>query len=325
MTATSTTSLPSSRADRVADRFASGPTLDSYHERVRALVDSVPAEGRVVVRRYARWSVTGPLQRKVDNEPVLTTQRLRWPLAKIKVAARFTIATLEVGISLAEATQSQLDSWIAEFPSHRPTLRAYVNWCSRHAYMARDLEVPATSSREVRRTLDDEQWLILAQRLMRLSADNDDPAARFAGLLVVLFGQTATSVAATPTDAVQVTPDRDVTILLGQTPLRLREPMARLALHIAADARRQRSPWLFASKQRGSHLSAERLSERMRKLGVPHLLLARNAARASLAVRLPPALLADRLGVSITAAVQWAKAVGAARGTYTGLRMGGSL
>jgi hypothetical protein len=60
----------------------------------------------------------------------------------------------------------------------------------------------------------------------------------------------------------------------------------------------------------------------MGKLGLPHLLLAHNAARAALAEHLPPALLADRLGLSISSAARWSTAVGAARGVYAGLRMG---
>jgi hypothetical protein len=91
--------------------------------------------------------------------------------------------------------------------------------------------------------------------------------------------------------------------------------MASLARNVAAAATSVGSPWLFPSAQTGSHLSAERLAERMRSLGVPHLLLVRNAARASLAEHMPPAMLAAR----------WSTAVGAARGVYAGLRMGTSL
>jgi hypothetical protein len=43
-------------------------------------------------------------------------------------------------------------------------------------------------------------------------------------------------------------------------------------------------------------------------------------ARASLAADVPPALLADKLGLSIGAAVFWSKAVGSARADYPGLR-----
>jgi ATP-dependent DNA ligase len=47
-------------------------------------------------------------------------------------------------------------------------------------------------------------------------------------------------------------------------------------------------------------------------------LRARNAARAALAEQMPPALVAEIVGMSNSAAEGWAKAGGAARGTYVG-------
>jgi hypothetical protein len=300
------------------------PTLDEYHRRVRELVESVPPENRVVVARYARWSVTGPLQRKVNNGAAVTTELARWPLGKIKIAVRFATAISQAGVPLSQVSQTHLDAWISEFPSHRPTLRAFARWCSHHGYMASDIEVPAASSRELRRSLDDDDRLDLAKRLL-YSAKRDDPRARLAALLILLFGQKNTAVASMPTAAVRFRAAREVEILLGSTAIRLREPMASLGTEVASRAQLLGSPWLFPSQQSGKHLTPAQLSRRMRKLGVPDLLLARNGARAALAERLPPALLADQLGVSLNAAVSWSKAVGAARGTYTGLRMGGTL
>ena len=165
----------------------------------------------------------------------------------------------------------------------------------------------------------------MAQTLLRPLKGDDDPVARLAALLVLLFGQKTTDIAAAPTAAVKITSPSRVELLLGATAIRLREPLASLARNTATAATDLGSPWLFPSRQTGSHLSAERLSERIRKLGLPSLVLARNAARAALARRIPAALLADRLGMSIIAATQWAKGMGAARAIYAGLRMGGQL
>jgi hypothetical protein len=282
-------------AHRRAERFSVTPTLDDYDRQVQSLLDAVPDPARVVVRRYARWAVTRPLQHKLATGKISSRGSTRWPMTKVKVAARFTAATSELGLALADVTQTHLDSWLAEFPSQRPALRAYVRWCARHRYMSSDLQVLAASSRDLRHTLDDDTRLALAEGLLRPPESNDDPSARLAALLVVLFGQKTTDVAATPTNAVRTTQSGHVELLLGYTAIRLREPIASLALDTAAAATRLGSPWLFPSTQTGSHLSAGRLSERMRKLGVPHLLLARNAARAALAEHMPPAMLADRL------------------------------
>jgi hypothetical protein len=67
-------------------------------------------------------------------------------------------------------------------------------------------------------------------------------------------------------------------------------------------------------------MSSDQFRRRLTRVGVTSVLPARNSARASLAVDLPSALLADQLGLSIDAAVAWSKAVGAARRDYAGLR-----
>jgi hypothetical protein len=58
------------------------------------------------------------------------------------------------------------------------------------------------------------------------------------------------------------------------------------------------------------------------QVGVTSVQMARNSALAAFAADVPPALLADKLGLSISAAVAWSKAVGAARTDYSGLRNG---
>ena len=67
-------------------------------------------------------------------------------------------------------------------------------------------------------------------------------------------------------------------------------------------------------------MSSYQFRNRLSKIGVKNVLLARNSARASFAADVPPALLADKLGLSVDAAVSWTKAVGAARADYAGLR-----
>jgi hypothetical protein len=51
------------------------------------------------------------------------------------------------------------------------------------------------------------------------------------------------------------------------------------------------------------------LQDWLGKVGLGSVLMARNSARAAFAADIPPALLADELGLSISAAVAWSKAV----------------
>lgn len=69
-------------------------------------------------------------------------------------------------------------------------------------------------------------------------------------------------------------------------------------------------------------MSSDRFRDRLGKAGVTSVLMARNSALAAFAADVPPALLADKLGLSISSAVEWSKAVAAVRADYTGLRDG---
>nr|BFE59693.1 hypothetical protein GCM10020063_042190 [Dactylosporangium thailandense] len=106
-------------------------------------------------------------------------------------------------------TQAQLDPWIAELPGQRRGLRAFVLWAAVHGYLARDLEVSPGTSRERRIAMDDEQRLGLARTLMRDRLD--DPPARLAAALVLLFGQRFTRLAVLEADAAAVTDGRTFT------------------------------------------------------------------------------------------------------------------
>lgn len=199
-----------------------------------------------------------------------------------------------------------------------PLLRGFVAWAVSHGYMVAGLEVPWHSSREKRRVLDDEDRIVLAGRLLR---DQDkEPRDRLGAVLILLFGQSAARLARLRASAVSRDDDGRVYLALGETPVRLREPLAHLAVNVADSARRSGSPWLFPGES--GPMSSDQFRRRLTRAGVSSVLLARNSARASLAADVPPALLADKLGLSINAAVAWSKAVGAARADYVGLRNG---
>jgi hypothetical protein len=293
------------------------PGLHRYHQRVAELIAAVPTPGQLIVRRYARWAVTRPLQERLLEGATLTAGLTRWPLTRVRVAARFTATLIERGGSLETVTQSLLDAWVTELPSACPALRAFVQWSAAHGYMARGLEVAWRASKEDRRGMNDEDRITLAGRLLRTATA--DPPARFGAVLILLFGQKASRLVILKTSDVSVDDDGRVLLALGQSDLRLREPLAQLALQVADTARAAGSPWLFPGMN--GPLSSDRFRERMAAVGLARVLPARNAALATLAAEVPPALLADKLGLSMSAAVMWSKAVGAARADYAGLRM----
>jgi hypothetical protein len=292
--------------------------LSHYEDRVAEILAAVPAASQMAVRRYARWAVTRPLQERAASGETPSADLIRWPLARIRAAAQFTAGLAAAGQSLGTVTQSHLDAWIAEIPGSGPVLRGFVNWAAAHGYMAAGLEIPWRSSREDRRGMHDEERLALAGRLLR--TQEGDSRDRLGAVLILLFGQQATRVARLKTNAVSIDADGRVHIALGDTPVRLREPLAHLAVTVADDARHAGSPWLFPGEN--GPMSSDRFRDRLGKVGVGSVQMARNSALAAFAADVPPALLADKLGLSISAAVAWSKSVGAARADYAGLRNG---
>jgi hypothetical protein len=112
-----------------------------------------------------------------------------------------------------------------------------------------------------------------------------------------------------------------VRLRLGGDPILVPEPLAELIRELAAARRghaslgdQGTSPWLFPGGQPGRPISAYRLAERLRQLGLRSR-QARSAALFQLATELPAALLARLLGIHVSVAVAWQRASG---GDWTG-------
>ena len=101
---------------------------------------------------------------------------------------------------------------------------------------------------------------------------------------------------------------------LGREPILLPEPLATLARSLVASRHghaalgdQGTSRWLFPGGQPGQPISAYRLAERLRQLGLrPGQ--DRSAALFQLATELPAAMLARMLGIHIAVAVAWQRA-----------------
>lgn len=101
----------------------------------------------------------------------------------------------------------------------------------------------------------------------------------------------------------------------------LREPLGSVAL-----ALRERrltltgeDGWLIAGRNAGTHISAERLRERLKRYGITRR-AGRHAALLALGARLPAPILAERLGSQQGRAAQWVRAAGASYADYVALR-----
>jgi hypothetical protein len=140
-----------------------------------------------------------------------------------------------------------------------------------------------------------------------------DTGDRVAGLLVLLYAQTAATISELTVNHVQMG-DQQVRLRLGREPILIPAPLDNLLRELvenrfghAAVGRHCDTPWLFPGGRPGQSLSAFRIAERLRHLGIQSS-RARSAALFQLAADLPAAILARTLGIHISVAATWQRA-----------------
>lgn len=259
-----------------------------------------------LLRRYGIWHLLRRLRRRNRGEDATYSQT-----QVVKRHLNSAIALLDWlagrGLTLATADQGHLDTWLAfDGATRRRDIGHFVRWAARAKLT--NLELPAERWCGPTGPLDGEKRWEQARRL--LADDAVDPSDRVAGLLVLLYAQRAAAISRLTIDHVTHADD-GVRLKLGHRPLIVPEPLATMVLDLVAKRRghatlgdRGTSPWLFPGGQPGRPISASRLTERLRALGV-QAGPARSAALCQLASELPAAVIARLLGVHIKVAVEW--------------------
>jgi len=162
--------------------------------------------------------------------------------------------------------------------------------------------------------LEDEQRFAAVRCLLH---DRDiDPRDRFAGLLLLLYAQPLTRTAALRTRDVATTADGQITITLARGAVALPAPLGSLAhaLRYQRPTGADNDSWLLPGQKAGTHITAERLRERLTRYGITSR-PSRHTALLALAARLPAPILAERLGFHPARAAQWVHAAGAPTAT----------
>jgi len=279
----------------------------------RFLADTLAGLGRDhdrrLVQAYATWRVLRRLRRSAERagRPRSYTRHAR---ANITAAVAFLNWITDRGLTLAEVGQGDVDTWLGGGPA-RYQVRDFLQWAATAGH-ARTLTAPTLASRTGPAGSDEQRWTQIRRLLHDDSLELTD---RVAGALLLLYGQQLSRIAAMTTDQVITRQDK-VFLRFGRNDVHIPEPLAGLLLALTRQRRRYlgvgtpaRSHWLFPGLQPGRPLTAARLGERLRALGI-RAQPGRRSAMTHLAAQVPAAVLADLLNLAPTTAVKWVSDAG---------------
>jgi hypothetical protein len=229
------------------------------------------AEGpdRGHVRAFVTWHVAPRLAQssRLGRTGPSTQKHAR---AQVTEAVKLVAWLHAQGLTLAELRQHHIDDWLAAGATTRRLVRIFLAWLARTETTA-PLSAPWNAHGAMAPPLEDDSRLAILARLLR--DEGLDPRDRLAGALVLLLGQPLTHIAQLRnTDVVEG--DGKVALRLGRRPVELPHPLARIAVDLrdrpAGRARMAAAngDWLLPGRKHGSHLTAERLRQRLRPLGI---------------------------------------------------------
>jgi len=260
---------------------------------------------RRLVHAYATWRVLRRLRVSAEHA-ARERSYTRHAHMNISAAVVFLNWLGDHGATLGDVGQGDVDTYLTG-GSARYRVRDFLQWAAagRHA---QHLEVPTLGRTPGQpAACGEERW---AQVARLLHDDTIEITDRVAGALLLIYGQQLSRIAAITLDQIK-TVDSQTFLRFGRDGLHIPEPLAGLLQILVRDGRPYvgvGSPsitkWLFPGLQPGRPLTAARLGERLRKLGI-RALPGRRAALTHLAAQLPAAVLADLLGIHTTTAVGW--------------------
>ncbi len=233
------------RAVLVAARVL--PARDEHLARLEAWLNTTIAgigdsADRHLLRRYTTWHHLRRLRRRAAAGGV-TYEQSQTLRHRTQAAIDFLAVLAAHDRTLATCRQADLDQWLIDNQVPEPgALGTFIRWAKSHKVTTLDL--PAQRWQGPQGPVDQDQRWGIARRLLHDASIH--PADRVAGLLVVLYAQTAGHVSRLKVDHL-IAEDGHVRIRLGATPVDLPEPLATLARGLIADrpaTGQAASPWL---------------------------------------------------------------------------------
>jgi hypothetical protein len=290
------------------------PARDEQMSRLERWIAWVIAERpdpgqQQLLHRYAIWHVIRRLRARLGgahatHHQIVAAQR------NIKAAVALLDWLTAHDLTLATARQGDLEAWLASAqPTHRTDAGNFARWARKQKLTSLDFAATRwggpTGVIDTETRWEQARWLLHDGTLR--------PEDRVAGLLVLLYAQWPATISQLTLSHVQASSGQ-VRIRLGREPVVLPAPLDALVLKLlavrqghAAIGDQGTSHWLFPGGQPGRPISAFRMAERLRQIGI-HSGQSRSAALFQLATDLPAGVLARLLGIHIAVAVAWQRA-----------------
>jgi uncharacterized protein YidB (DUF937 family) len=290
------------------------PARDEQMSRLERWIAWVIAERpdpsqQQLLHRYAVWHVSRRLRARLGRAHA-THHQVAAAQRNIKAAIVLLDWLTARDLTLATARQGDLEAWLTSAQAtHRTDAGNFVRWARKQKLTSLDFAAirwgGPTGVIDTETRWEQARWL--------LHDDTLKPEDRVAGLLVLLYAQWPAAISQLTLSHAQASGGQ-VRIRLGHEPVVLPAPLDALVLKLVATRRghatigdQGTSPWLFPGGQPGRPISAFRLAERLRQLGIRSG-QSRSAALFQLATDLPAAVLARMLGIHIAVAVAWQRA-----------------
>jgi hypothetical protein len=254
---------------------------------------------RAPVERFATWHHLRRL-RKASVPGQSTAAATRYAKQEITEAIKFlTWLHSAHSRTLATCLQQDVDEWLASGPTTRSKVRNILAWADK-AQVNKSVKITHQQAPPSRALTQDQRLEWLRELL---EGDSETLSYRVAGILLLLYAQPLTKVAALRTSAITFV-GNNVCISLGKEPIPVPSPFAQMLAgyvdnrpHLRAAGGLANSPWLFPSVRPGRHRQPSEIMVRLGRLGID-LLGARNTALQSLVVAAPAPLVAELLGYS---------------------------
>lgn len=201
--------------------------------------------------------------------------------------------------TVADCTQQDVDEYLASGPTTRHLIRTFFIWAKKSKINV----AVKIGFRQARTTPAITQDQRLAWLKELLTGDSESLPYRVAGVLLLLYAQPLTKIAALRTTAISQTDD-ETRIALGKDPVPVPEPFAsQLNYHLRHRPNLRTAggavgtPWLFTTNRPGRHIDPQAIMMRLRAVRI-NLQGARNTALGELVSAIPAPLVAEMLGYS---------------------------